>query len=93
MSGESGTLRSSKETLSDCMEELQKEQAVKKGEGSILRRGKPKKGKKGGEEGDRMSVVIFDIFIMITGMVPMICAKPSRMGESDRWQKDRRKRS
>lgn len=57
-----------------------------KGEGSILGRGKLKKEKRGGEERDRTWVMIFDIFIMITGMVPMMCTKPSRMGEGDRWQ-------
>lgn len=64
-----------------------------KGEGSILSRGKPKKEKREGEEGDRTWVLLFDIFIMIRGVVPMMCTKPPRMGKSDRWQEDHRKSS
>lgn len=45
-------------------------------------------------ERERTSIVDFDIFIMIIGMVPVVCAKPSRMEESERWQvADHRKSS
>lgn len=75
--------------------ELWKEQAVKGNRRASLGEEKIKTREEGKwAERERTSIVDFDIFIMIIGMVPVVCAKPSRMEESERWQvADHRKSS